>query len=163
MAVQLTDVNVGDGGFCVLKGSHKSNFKVPQSIVHGSEAFRTHLYQPVTEAGDVVLFSEATTHGTLPWTSSSQRRAVLFRFCPSNIAYSRSYSPSWSDALVDGTSDAQRAVLEHPYNNRLDRPFLTAGADAGGESPVVNFKVATQSRSDAKKKFDKAVFKNEYF
>lgn len=27
-AVQLSDVNEGDGGFCVVKGSHKANFKV---------------------------------------------------------------------------------------------------------------------------------------
>ena len=120
-AVQLTDVGPGDGGFTVLKGSHKSNFKVPQSIVHGGELFRDRLFQPVTEAGDVVLFSEATTHGTLPWTAETERRAVLYRFAPSHIAYSRSYSPNWPDAMVEGCTDAQRAVLEPPYNNRLDR------------------------------------------
>lgn len=94
-AIQLTDVNHGDGGFCVLRGSHKSNFKVPSSFAVGDPRFRDWLHQPVTEAGDVVLFAEATTHGTLPWSPSakSERRACLFRFAPSHIAYSRSYYP----------------------------------------------------------------------
>lgn len=33
------------GGFCVLKGSHKANFKVPDSIVHGDPTFVDRLYQ----------------------------------------------------------------------------------------------------------------------
>ena len=73
---ELTDVKAGDGGFCVIRGSHKINYPVPQEIVHG-EAYTDRLYQPETEAGDVVLFSEATVHGTLPWTSHEERRAVL--------------------------------------------------------------------------------------
>lgn len=32
-AIQLSDVNAGDGGFCVLRGSHKANFPVPDSLV----------------------------------------------------------------------------------------------------------------------------------
>jgi hypothetical protein len=31
-AVHLTDVAPGDGGFCIIRGSHKSNFKCPPSI-----------------------------------------------------------------------------------------------------------------------------------
>lgn len=100
-AVQLTDIGEGDGGFCVLRGSHKSNFPVPQSIVHGL-GHTTHLHQPSTKAGDVVFFSEATTHGTLPWNADHERRTVLYRFAPSNIAYSRSYAPSWSEDMLEG-------------------------------------------------------------
>ena len=29
VSVALTDVNAGDGGFCVVPGSHKSNFAPP--------------------------------------------------------------------------------------------------------------------------------------
>jgi hypothetical protein len=33
-AVQLSDVGQGEGGFCVLKGSHKANFKVTVLYCH---------------------------------------------------------------------------------------------------------------------------------
>lgn len=125
VAVQLTDVAAGDGGFAVLRGSHKANFRTPESIVHGQE-YQDRLFQPQTEAGDVVLFSEATVHGTLPWTSVKERRALLYRFAPANMAYGKSYmvGGSWPEGMVDKMDDPQRAVLEGPYNSRLDRPHL---------------------------------------
>ena len=75
MSVVLTPHNPGDGGFCVVRGSHKLNFPVPASMMHG-EAMAEHIYQPVTAPGDVVFFSEATVHGCLPWTARHQRRVV---------------------------------------------------------------------------------------
>jgi hypothetical protein len=32
VCVQLSDTNPGDGGFCILPGSHKSNFPVPRKF-----------------------------------------------------------------------------------------------------------------------------------
>ena len=40
-----------------------------------------HLYAEVN-AGDVVIFTEATTHGTLPWKGAEQRRNIIYRFSP---------------------------------------------------------------------------------
>ena len=59
------------------------------------EAMTEHIYQPVTNPGDVVFFSEATVHGCLPWNAEHQRRVVLYRFAPSNCAYGRTYHPAW--------------------------------------------------------------------
>lgn len=159
VAVQLTDVNEGDGGFCVLKGSHKANFRVPESIVHGDAAFLDRLHQPVTQAGDVVLFSEATTHGSLPWSTKNRtpRRTALFRFAPSNMAYARSYTPSWTSGMYEGLSLAQRAVLEPPYNIRLDRPLIKSDGISDDAD------ITIESRSASKKAFDRAVFKQDYF
>jgi ectoine hydroxylase-related dioxygenase (phytanoyl-CoA dioxygenase family) len=52
-----------------VRGSHKSNFSVPPGITHGDdeEFAREHLHEPATKAGDVILFSEATVHGAVPW------------------------------------------------------------------------------------------------
>ena len=86
MSVVLTPHNEGDGGFCVVRGSHKMNFPVPAEMANGS-ALREHIYQPVTQPGDVIFFSEATVHGALPWAAAHQRRVVLYRFAPSNMAY----------------------------------------------------------------------------
>ena len=65
-AVHLTDVREGEGGFCVIRGSHKSNYPCPPSMRRYEHAVE-HAYQPAVNAGDVVIFTEATTHGTLPW------------------------------------------------------------------------------------------------
>ena len=48
-AVHLTDVKAGEGGFCVIRGSHKSNYKCPPEIKRYEEATE-HSYQP--EAGN---------------------------------------------------------------------------------------------------------------
>ena len=64
-AVHLTDVREGEGGFCVIRGSHKSNYPCPPSMRRYEHAVE-HAYQPAVNAGDVVIFTEATTHGTLP-------------------------------------------------------------------------------------------------
>ena len=44
-AVHLTDVKAGEGGFCVIRGSHKSYFKCPPEIKRYEEATE-HSYQP---------------------------------------------------------------------------------------------------------------------
>ena len=169
-AVQLTDSGAGDGGFCVLRGSHKANFRVPDSVAHGEAAFRDRLHQPVTEAGDVVLFSECTSHGTLPWTNAAvERRAVLYRFAPSNMAYGRAYTPEWPVNMRDGLTEAQAAVLEPPYNNRLDRPFLRGvltsqeQQEQAEEDEATQIEVDALSRADLKKNFDKKIFGTDYF
>ena len=60
--IQLVDHDPGDGGFCIVKGSHKANYAMSEAMVHGLEGSE-HIYQPMTQAGDVLLFSEAATHG----------------------------------------------------------------------------------------------------
>lgn len=154
MSVQLVDHGPGDGGFCVIRGSHKSNFPVPGDFLHGGgEEAKAHFYQPETRAGDVVFFSEATVHGAMAWTAEHERRIALYRFAPATVAYGRSYAPQWPQEMLEDLTPAQRAVLEPPYAGRLDRPVLRPGV----EEPVV------ESRAAKKKKFDEEVFGTKYF
>jgi Phytanoyl-CoA dioxygenase (PhyH) len=176
----LTDHNAGDGGFCVVPGSHKSNFQMPPGMVDGTDAYREYIHQPITKAGDVVLFSEGTVHGALPWTPQNrQRRICLYRFAPATNAYGRSYFGShslehtntdpnkvdqhhdelvmgWPKAMYEGLTDGQRAVLEPPYANRLDRPNLNV------EQNDVDTIVMT-TRNERKKQHDRNVFGTKYF
>eukprot|EP00966_Prymnesium_polylepis_P250353 5789051-Prymnesium_polylepis.1 len=47
VSVQLCDHAPGDGGFCVVRGSHKLNLPVPADMANGaSEDFREHVHQP---------------------------------------------------------------------------------------------------------------------
>jgi len=142
------------GGLCLLRGSHKSTFPVPEEITHGADdAFTEHVYNPRLDAGDVIFFSEATVHGALPWTAPIERRTILYRFSPAGFAYGRAYYPEWAE-----TSDCtpeERAVLLPPYHNRLDRSLLDV------KDGVVHLE--TNSRSSAKKEFDRRIFGTDYF
>eukprot|EP00607_Mallomonas_marina_P009721 CAMPEP_0182420692 /NCGR_PEP_ID=MMETSP1167-20130531/5676_1 /TAXON_ID=2988 /ORGANISM="Mallomonas Sp, Strain CCMP3275" /LENGTH=310 /DNA_ID=CAMNT_0024596983 /DNA_START=129 /DNA_END=1061 /DNA_ORIENTATION=- len=150
-SIALVDHNAGDGGLCVVRGSHKSNFAVPPDMIDGIDS--EFLYQPVTRAGDVILFSEGTVHGAKAWTADHQRRVALFRFSPATVSYGRSYYPSWPQEMLSELTEGQKAVLEPPYATRLDRPIQGSSAD----------EVTVLSRSDPKKAFDKEVFKTGYF
>jgi len=157
--IMLSDHNAGDGGFCVVPGSHKSNFKMPAAMVQGDEAYSEFIQQPVTKAGDIVLFSEGTVHGAKAWTSGDhERRVCLFRFSPSNIAYGRSYfgheGEGWPLAMYDDLNEAQLAVLEKPFANRLDRPNII--------QPECE-KVEITTRSARKQLHDQQVFGTKYF
>lgn len=55
------------------------------------DAYREHVQQVVSDPGDVIIWSEGTVHGALPWMNDHQRRVALFRFAPSTCAYGRSY------------------------------------------------------------------------
>ena len=161
--VMLVDHNPGDGGFCVVPGSHKSNFKLPEGMVDGINHCE-YIQQPATKAGDVVLFSEGTVHGAMGWQSDLQRRCALYRFAPATCGYGRSYfsadamgsatasSCSWPSKFYDDLNDAQLAVLEPPYANRLDRPNIREDGS-----------VEITQRSDRKRQHDKDVFKTKYF
>ena len=63
MAAQwaLVDHPPGGGGFVCVPGSHKSAFPLPPTFD------RELVVQVPLAAGDVVVFTEALTHGTLPW------------------------------------------------------------------------------------------------
>ena len=118
---QLSDVDPGDGGFCLIPGSHKGNLACPKGIRRYEEN-QEFVKQISCRAGDVIIFTEAVTHGTLPWTGDHQRRSILMRFSPGNLAYVP--GNRWPAAMLEGMTDAQRAVLEPPYHIRLTRPVL---------------------------------------
>lgn len=153
-SVVLTDHNVGSGGFCIVRGSHKSNYNASEDFINGiGEYADEFIYQPVTKAGDVILFSEGTVHGALAWTESYQRRVALYRFAPATSCYGRSYYPNWPVGMTEGMTSSQMAVLEPPYNQRLDRPLLSDDND----------NITICSRSSIKKDFDEKVFATKYF
>ena len=116
-SIQLTDVNPGDGGFALIPGSHKGNFACPGEMRRNLK-YQEHIRQITCRAGDAVIFTEAVTHGTLPWTSDEPRRSIMTRYTAGNLAYVPAPPvPEWAN-------DREQAVLQPPYHSRLDRPFL---------------------------------------
>ena len=92
MTYNLTDAPDGAGGFACIPGSHKSNFPthVPQEV-RRFERPAHYVVQPALDAGDVLFFTEAVIHGTMPWKAEHQRRSVLYKYSPGHSAWSESY------------------------------------------------------------------------
>ena len=111
---QLTDVNPGDGGLCVIPGSHKGNYPCPQDI-RVYEADQQVVYHVPMKAGDLVIFNEATMHGTLPWRGKGERRSLFYRYTPKYLHYTGGVYETNMPEWVGELNQAQQAVLEPPY------------------------------------------------
>ncbi|MBV7331417.1 phytanoyl-CoA dioxygenase family protein [Chloroflexi bacterium TSY] len=88
----LTPAAQGDGGFCCIPGSHKSNFvdSLPDDVRHYVRVPH-YVVQPAVEAGDALIFTEALIHGTMRWTADHERRALLYKYSPGHSAWSQEY------------------------------------------------------------------------
>jgi len=119
VAYNLRDVNPGDGGFAAVAGSHKANYPFPKDWneldVPGGRPFVT----PVTgPAGTAIIFTEAMTHGTLPWRGAGERRTIFYKYSPHPVSWSARY---YDASRYPSLTEAQRAILEAPnarYGNR---------------------------------------------
>jgi hypothetical protein len=109
-AYNLNDVGPADGGFACVPGSHKAAFPFPENWKDLTDP--QPCVRPVTgPAGTAIIFTEALTHGTLPWRGSVERRTVFYKYSPEPLAWSRRYySP---DAYQD-LNEVQRRLLTPP-------------------------------------------------
>ena len=108
----LSAVRPGDGGFCCIPGSHKSNFidNVPRDV----RSYRRtphYLVQPVLEPGDAIIFTEALIHGTLPWTAEHERVALIYKYSPGHSAWMGTY---YDPSRYPGLTEQQRRILAPP-------------------------------------------------
>lgn len=102
----------GDGGFCCIPGTHKTNFlkSIPQDVRH-FERTPHYVRQPEVDAGDALIFSEALVHGTMPWTADHQRRAFLYKYSPGHSAWSGKY---YDLSAYDGLTEQQLRLMAPP-------------------------------------------------
>lgn len=111
---QLADIQEGDGGFCCVPGSHKANYPIPRNLIEW-EADQDAVFNVPCQAGDLLIFNEATTHGTLPWRAKHERRSLLYRYSPKYLHFAGGYHQTSFPEWVNELTEAQRAVLEPPY------------------------------------------------
>ncbi|KAF4673591.1 hypothetical protein FOL47_010398 [Perkinsus chesapeaki] len=117
----ITDMPQGAGGFVALPGSHKASFPITPEICHAVDpAIRDMLVQPAMKAGDVVLFSEALLHGTLPWMGPHTRRTILLRYAPATCAYARGYTDT-TEVEALNLPEAVKEMLKPPFHPRFNR------------------------------------------
>jgi len=114
VAYNLKDVNPGDGGFGCVPGSHKSNFSFPGEW-RDLETLHPFMRAVTGKAGSAILFTEALTHGTLPW-HGDERRTVFYKYSPNSISW---YAQYYDADQYEGLTDRQRQILEPP-NARYD-------------------------------------------
>ena len=63
-------------------------------------------------AGDVVFFTEALTHCTIPWRGAGDRLTLLYKYAPGHLAWGVGYDELQS--LVPLMSERQRRFLQRP-------------------------------------------------
>ena len=110
VAYNLTDVNLGEGGFGCIPGSHKSNLPFPdqwRDLEHPHTCVQT----LTGKAGTATLFTEALTHGTLPWKGQQERRTLFYKYSPHPSAWSRYY---YNPDDYPELTEAQQRILRTP-------------------------------------------------
>lgn len=115
----LAPAQKGDGGFACVPGSHKSNFptELPKDV-RTYDRVPHYVTQPEVEAGDVIIFTEALIHGTMPWQGNHERRALLYKFSPGHSSWSLDY---YNADDYEGLTEQQKRILTPPsVGNRPD-------------------------------------------
>ncbi|MCW8129589.1 MAG: phytanoyl-CoA dioxygenase family protein [Planctomycetota bacterium] len=119
VAYNLTDVNEGDGGLGCVPGSHKANCRLPREWNDLRKP--NPIARAVTgPAGTAVLFTEALTHGTLPWKGGHERRTVFFKYNTYCTAFGDRYLDEDAEDWAE-LSERQRALLERPNSRWGER------------------------------------------
>jgi hypothetical protein len=118
VAYNLKNVSPGDGGFGCVPGSHKSNYRFPEEWkeLDNLQPFMRAVTGP---AGTAIIFTEALTHGTLPWHGAGERRTLFYKYSPHAVSWSARY---YDAALYDDLTEAELACLEAPnarYQGRM--------------------------------------------
>jgi hypothetical protein len=113
------------GGFGCIPGSHKANYSAPKDV-RQLERNPGYAVSVPMEPGDAVIFTEALTHGTIPWTHDHVRRVLFYRYAP---GYAIFEPQDWPQDVLDQLNPRQRALLEPPYGRRgsqqIRKPILS--------------------------------------
>jgi hypothetical protein len=108
----LSHARAGDGGFCCVPGSHKSNFiaSLPEDV-RRYERMPHYVVQPPVEAGDAIIFTEALIHGTVPWAADHERLVLLYKYSPGHSAWMRNY---YDLNRYSNLTEQQKRILAPP-------------------------------------------------
>lgn len=113
---QLADINPGDGGFVCVPGSHKANIDTPDDVLTMEYDLGCYHHIPM-KAGDALIFTEALTHGTLPWKGKHERRTLLYRYAAGGFVNPKGHNRIEEYCpFYDELTPLQQAIMEPPYN-----------------------------------------------
>ncbi len=111
----LRDIGPGDGATTLIPGSHKSAMRHPKLLEQtyrsddaaGNQFGMKELY---LEAGDVLMLTDAITHGSAARTNDGYRRITLYRYSPRYLRSRFHYVPSVE--LLESLSEEQGAIIQ---------------------------------------------------
>jgi hypothetical protein len=104
----LVDHRPGDGGFGCVAGSHRANFALPSPFP------REWVTEVTMDAGDLVFFTEALTHCTLPWNGRVTRRTLLYKYAPGHVAWATNYERDLRDLALSGLLTPRQTLMMTP-------------------------------------------------
>ncbi len=122
VSFELHDTHPNDGGFCCIPGSHKSNVGIPREWRDLSKGIADCVVRIPAVPGDAIVFTEALTHGTLPWTSDSPRATLFYKFSPHGTSWSGDYFNPDEFRKYPDIDDRKLAILEPPNARYGGRP-----------------------------------------
>lgn len=122
VSFELYDTHGNDGGFCCIPGSHKANLRLPENWRDLSKGIPNVVKRVPANAGDVILFTEALTHGTLPWEVEDTRKTLFYKYSPNGTAWSRDYYDPEDYRVYPDVDDRKLALLEAPNARYHGRP-----------------------------------------
>ena len=105
----LTDVDVEDGCFVVIPGSHKSNFQNPL-VGKVPEPDHPLVKLVPTRAGDAIIFSEDLSHGAVHNRGSEVRRTLFYSYAPSFHSSWRGQAPTAAGFEARATPQQKRLL-----------------------------------------------------
>ncbi len=117
----LEDIGPGDGPTVLVPGSHKATEVHPRLELDGKGIVAAHhereaagtalaMKEIYLEAGDVVFFTDAITHGSAERTNPGYRRSVIFRYSPRYLRTRFNYQ--LSSELSARLTPRRREILE---------------------------------------------------
>ena len=107
VAVQwaLVDQLAANGGLCCVPGSHRAAFALPSDSADMAHHIEL-------AAGDLMVFTEALTHGTTTWHGPHQRRSLFYKYAPGHMAWGNDYQ-RFAD-LTRRLTERQRRLIQPP-------------------------------------------------
>lgn len=128
VSFELFDTFANDGGFACIAGSHKSNIAVPDAWRDLSQGVHGCVSRVAARAGDAIVFTEALTHGTLPWQAHAPRQTVFYKYSPHGTTWSADFLDPADFADYEDMTPRRLALLESPnarYPGRPSRRYRT--------------------------------------
>ncbi len=125
VSFELFDTHPNAGGFGCIPGSHKTNVTLPGSWRDLSKGVHDCVTRVPATAGDAIVFTEALTHGTLPWSVDAPRRTLFYKFSPNGSTWSSDFFNPADFRDYPDMDDRKLAMLEPPnarYPHRLTKP-----------------------------------------
>ena len=132
VAFELEDTVCNGGGFGCLAGSHKGHLPVPETWLDLSAGVHPMITRVPARAGSAIIFTEALSHVTLPWTAPSTRTTLFYKFTEHGEAYSgedQFFQPSGA-AQWQGVDERKRTILTPPPQAYVHRRRKLARQEA---------------------------------